>query len=122
MRIVTLVLFSAVLALPTVSAETYRITGQATYSDGTPVMLAEVSIECQQGIVDCYQYRGTSEMTDTQGLFLVAIEVNEEDDGTELYLQLQGQNFLHIVDLATFRNTSEGKMTQNIQLSQDNAG
>jgi hypothetical protein len=121
MRIVTLVFLSAVLALPTVSAETYRITGQATYNDGTPVMLAEVSIECQQGIVDCYQYRGTSEMTDTQGLFLIAIEVNEEDDGTELYLQLQGQNFLHIVDLETFRNTSEGKMTQNIQLSQDNA-
>jgi hypothetical protein len=122
MRIVTLVFLSAVLALPTVSAETYRITGQATYNDGTPVMLAEVSIECQQGIVDCYKYRGTSEMTDTQGLFLIAIEVNEEDDGTELYLQLQGQNFLHIVDLETFRNTSEGKMTQNIQLSQDNAG
>lgn len=122
MRTVMLVLLSAVLALPSVSAETYRISGQATYSDSTPVMLAEVSIGCQQGVVDCYQYRGTSELTDTQGVFLIAIEVNEEDDGTELYLRLHGQNFPHIIDLATFRNTSEGKMTQNIQLSQDNAG
>ncbi|MEK9696553.1 MAG: hypothetical protein VW270_12350 [Candidatus Poseidoniales archaeon] len=121
MRTVILVLFSAVLALPTVIAETYRISGQATYIDSTPVMLGEVSVECQQGVVDCYQYRGTSGITDTQGIFLIAIEVNEEDDGTELYLHLQGQNFLHTIDLATFRNTSEGKMTQNIQLSQNNA-
>jgi len=122
MRTAMLVLLLAVLAVPSADAETYRISGQATYSDNTPVMLGEVSIGCQQGIVDCYQYRGARGMTDTQGVFLIAVEVDEEDDGTELYLQLQGQNFPHIIDLVTFRNTSEGKMTQNIQLSQDNAG
>ena len=35
MRTVTLVLLVAVFALPLASAETYRISGQATYSDNT---------------------------------------------------------------------------------------
>ena len=49
-------------------------------------------------------------------------KVDEDDDGTEIYLQLRGENFTHVIDLDTFRNTSEGKMTQNLRLSQDGSG
>ena len=70
MRTVTLVLLVAVLALPMASAETYRISGQATYSDNTPVMLRDVFVECRPGNVDCYQYRGASAITDAQGCLL----------------------------------------------------
>ena len=122
MRTVTLVLLVAVLALPMASAETYRISGQATYSDNTPVMLRDVYVECRPGNVDCYQYRGASAITDAQGVFLIAIDVDEDEDGTEIYLQLRGENFTHVIDLDTFRNTSEGKMTQNLRLSQDSSG
>ncbi len=122
MRTVTLVLLVAVLALPMASAETYRISGQATYSDNTPVMLRDVFVECRPGNVDCYQYRGASAITDAQGVYLIAIEVDEDEDGTEIYLQLRGENFTHVIDLDTFRNTSEGKMTQNLRLSQDSSG
>ena len=122
MRTVTLVLLVAVFALPLASAETYRISGQATYSDNTPVMLRDVYVECPPGEVDCYQYRGASAITDANGVFLIAIEVEQEDDGTEIYLQLRGENFTHVIDLDTFRNTSEGKMTQHIRLAQDGSG
>ena len=122
MRRALLVLVLAVLALPVASAETYRISGQATYSDNTPVMLRDVFVECRPGNVECYQYRGASAITDAQGVFLIAIEVDDDEDGTEIYLQLRGENFTHVIDLDTFRNTSEGKMTQNIRLAQDGSG
>ena len=48
--------------------------------------------------------------------------MDEDEDGTEIYLQLRGENFTHVIDLDTFRNTSEGKMTQNLRLSQDSSG
>ena len=122
MRAVSLVLtILAILALPLASAETYRISGQATYSDSTPVLLRDLFVECPRGQVGCSQYRGTSVLTDANGMFTVAIEVSDEDDGTEIYLQLQGENFSHTLDLDTFRNTSDGRMTQNIQLSENAA-
>ena len=117
MRTAVLVLLVAVLAVPLASAETYRISGQATYSDNTPVMLRDVYVECPQGEVDCYQYRGASAITDANGQYMLAIEVEEEDDGVEIYLQLQGENFSHVIDLDTFRNTPNGRMTHNLQLS-----
>jgi hypothetical protein len=55
-------------------------------------------------------------------MFLIAIEVEQEDDDTENYLQLRGENSAHLIDLETFRNTSAGKITQNIRLSQDGSG
>jgi len=117
MRTVMLVLLVAVFALPLASAETYRISGQATYSDNMPVMLRDVYVECRPGEVDCYQYRGASAITDAQGVYLIAIDVDEDEDGTEIYLQLRGENFSHVIDLDTFRNTPNGRMTHNLQLS-----
>ena len=79
MRTVTLVLLVAVLALPMASAETYRISGQATYSDNTPVMLRDVFVECRPGNVDCYQYRGASAITDAQGCLLYTSDAADEE-------------------------------------------
>ncbi len=122
MRALPWLLLLAVVLTPAASAETYRIGGQATYSDNTPVMLRDVYVECPRGEVDCYHYRGASAITDINGQYMVAIEVDEEDDGVEIYLQLQGENFSHVIDLDTFRNTSQGRMTQNLQLTQDASG
>ena len=119
MRTVTLVLLVSVLALPLASAETYRISGQATYSDNTPVMLRDIFVECTPGEVDCYQFRGAKALTDANGMFTLVLEVEEEDDGTEILMQLRGENFSHTLDLETFRNTSDERMTQNIRLAQE---
>ena len=58
------------LYFPLASAETYRISGQATYSDNMPVMLRDVYVECPPGEVDRYQHRGASAITDANGMFL----------------------------------------------------
>ncbi len=49
MRALPWLLLLAVVLTPAASAETYRIGGQATYSDNTPVMLRDVYVECPQG-------------------------------------------------------------------------
>lgn len=122
MRALPWLLLLAVMLTPVASAETYRIGGQATYGDNTPVMLRDVFVECPKGEVDCYQYRGASALTDANGRYLMVIEVAPEDDGVEIYLQLQGENFSHIIDLDTFRNTTDGRMTHHLQLSAEASG
>jgi hypothetical protein len=122
MRALPWLLLLTVVLTPVASAETYRIGGQATYSDNTPVMLRDVFIECPRGEVDCYQYRGASALTDANGQYMIAIEVDEKDDGVEIYLQLQGENFSHVIDLDTFRTTPNGRMTHNLQLSATASG
>jgi len=122
MRSLLVVLALALLATPLASAETYRISGQATYSDNTPVMLRDVYVECPQGEVDCYHFRGSTAITDINGRYLISFEVDEQDDDVEIYLRLEGENFSHTIDLSTFRNTTEGRMTQNLQLSTDASG
>jgi hypothetical protein len=117
MRTMMWFLLLSVLLTPIASAETYRIGGQATYSDNTPVMLRDVFVECPRGEVDCYQFRGAGALTDANGQYLIVIDVAEEDNGVEIYLQLHGENFSHFIDLDIFRNTSDGRMTQNLQLS-----
>ena len=48
MRRVLLVLLFAVILFPLASAETYRISGRATYADGSVVQLDYVSVQCEQ--------------------------------------------------------------------------
>ena len=50
MRRIPVVLFLVVLLSPIASAETYRISGKATYADNTPVSLDYVYVECEVGI------------------------------------------------------------------------
>ena len=104
--------------LPSVSAETYRISGMATYGDNTAVVLQNIEVQCYPGDADCYQYRGATALLDGYGTYMLVLEVEEEDDGTEILLTLRGEQFPHTLDLDTFRNTSDGRMTQFIMLEQ----
>ena len=114
--LLVVVLFSSVA-----SAENYRISGKATYADGTPVSLDYVYVECEIGVYECYQYRGTKAMTDAYGDFTVVIDANDEEDGLDILLSLRGENFTHIIDLAAQQSSAENKVYQNLQLKQNPA-
>ena len=101
-----------VLFIPIASAETYRISGKATYGDGSPVSLDYVYVECEVGVYECYQYRGTKAMTDAYGDFTVVIDAGNEEDGLDILLTLRGENFTHIIDLTAHQNSPENKVYQ----------
>ena len=113
--------FLVLLLCPIVSAETYRISGKATYADNTPVSLDYVYVECEVGAYQCYQYRGTKAMTDAYGDFTVVIDAGDEEDGIDILLSLRGENFTHIIDLAQHQNSPEGKVYQDLRLNQNPA-
>ncbi|RJU91083.1 MAG: hypothetical protein DWC08_06525, partial [Candidatus Poseidoniales archaeon] len=119
MRRVLLVLLFAVILLPIASAETYRISGRATYADGSAVQLDYVSVQCEQSNFDCYQYRGTNVLTDAYGDFTVVIDADGEEDDLDILLALRGETFVHTIDIAKHQSSSEGKVYQDIQLEQD---
>ena len=110
--------FLVLLLCPIASAETYRISGKATYADNTPVSLDYVYVECEVGAYECYQYRGTKAMTDAYGDFTVVIDAGDEEDGIDILLSLRGENFTHIIDLAQHQNSPEGKVYQDLRLNQ----
>ena len=119
MRRVLLVLLLAVILLPLASAETYRISGRATYADGSAVQLDYVSVQCEQAQFDCYQYRGTNVLTDAYGDFTVVIDADAEEDDLDILLALRGETFLHTIDISAHEASSEGKLYQDIQLAQN---
>lgn len=119
MRRILLALLLAVLLTPVVSAETYRISGKATYADSSPVTLDYVSVACLEGEFGCYQYRGTNSITDAYGDFTIVIDAEAEQDGLEILLTLKGENFSHIIDLSLHQNSSQGRVYQDILLVQD---
>ena len=119
MRRVLLVLLFAVILFPLASAETYRISGRATYADGSVVQLDYVSVQCEQSNFDCYQYRGTNVLTDAYGDFTVVIDADGEEDDLDILLALRGETFTHTIDIAKHQSSSEGKVYQDIQLAQD---
>tara|TARA_B100000945_G_scaffold305808_1_gene292652 strand:- start:1027 stop:1671 length:645 start_codon:yes stop_codon:yes gene_type:complete len=121
MKRVFLVGLLVLLFCPIVSAETYRISGKATYADSTPVSLDYIYVECEIGAYECYQYRGTKAMTDAYGDFTVVIDVGDEEDGIDILLSLRGENFTHVIDLAKHQNSSEGKVYQDLRLNQNPA-
>ena len=121
MKRLLVALLLVVLFSPIASAETYRISGKATYADNTPVSLDYVYVECEVGAYECYQYRGTKAMTDAYGDFTVVIDAGNEEDGLDILLTLRGENFTHIIDLATHQNSPEDKVYQNLQLKQNPA-
>ena len=114
MAILVIVFFS-----PAVQAETYRISGKATYADNSPVSLDYVYVECEQGEYDCYQYRGTKAMTDAYGGFTIVIDAGPEEDELPILLTLLGENFTHIIDISKLQNSPENKVYQDIKLSQN---
>ena len=102
----------------TASAETYFITGTATYSDNSQLVLQDISIGCETSESNCRQFQGTTTQTDRYGNFTLAFNVDEEDDGTRILLTVKGEEFPHTIDLDRLR-ASGGSVIQNIRLSGD---
>ena len=119
MRRVLLALLFAVILLPIASAETYRISGKATYADGSAVQLDYVSVQCEQSNFDCYQYRGTNVITDAYGDFTIVIDADAGEDDLDILLALRGETFTHTIDISAHENSSENRLYQDIQLAQN---
>ena len=100
------------------SAETYIISGTATYSDNSQLVLQDISIGCETSENNCRQFQGTTTQTDRYGNFTLAFTVDEEDDGTRILLTVKGEEFPHTIDLDRLR-ASGGSVIQNIRLSGD---
>ena len=101
----------------TASAETYIITGQATYSDNSKVQHQDISIECAASESNCRQWVGVTDQTDKDGNFTIIFQVDSEDEGTEILLRIKGEDSPHIINLGLLES-SGGTVTQNIKLDQ----
>lgn len=119
MRRVIIAILLIVLTAPSAQAETYRITGKATFADSTPVTLDYVYVQCIPGDFACYQYRGTQSITDAYGYYSIVIDVTEDEDEMDILLNLRGENFTHIIDLQAYRDSSNNQMMQDIRLEQN---
>ena len=119
MRRVLLALLFAVILLPIASAETYRISGKATYADGSAVQLDYVSVQCEQSNFDCYQYRGTNVITDAYGDFTIVIDADAGEDDLDILLALRGETFTHTIDISAHENSTQSQLYQDIQLVQN---
>ncbi len=119
MRRVIIAILLIVLISPSAQAETYRITGKATFADSTPVTLDYVYVQCIPGDFACYQYRGAQSITDAYGYYSIVIDVTEDEDEMDILLNLRGENFTHIIDLQAYRDSSNNQMVQDIRLEQN---
>jgi hypothetical protein len=119
MRRVLLALLFAVILLPIASAETYRISGKATYADRSAVQLDYVSVQCEQSNFDCYQYRGTNVITDAYGDFTIVIDADAGEDDLDILLALRGETFTHTIDISAHENSSQSRLYQDLQLEQN---
>ena len=119
MRRALLLVFVLVIFSPLASAETYRISGKATYADGSAVQLDYVSVQCEQSNFDCYQYRGTNAITDAYGDFTIVIDADVGEDDLDILLALRGETFTHTIDISAHENSSQSQLYQDIQLEQN---
>ena len=119
MRSVIVAVLLIVLITPSAQAETYRITGKATFADSTPVTLDYVYVQCIPGDFACYQYRGAQSITDAYGYYSIVIDVTEDEDEMDILLNLRGENFTHTIDLQAHRDSSNNQMVQDIRLEQN---
>ena len=119
MRRVIIAVLLIVLIAPSAQAETYRITGKATFADSTPVTLDYVYVQCIPGDFACYQYRGAQSITDAYGYYSIVIDVTEDEDEMDILLNLRGENFTHTIDIQAHRDSSNNQMVQDIRLEQN---
>lgn len=119
MRKLLIPILLILLFSPTAQAETYRITGKATYADNTPVTLDYVYVQCIQGDFACYQYRGAQSITDAYGYYSILIDVTDEEDDLDILLNLRGENFTHTIDIQAHRDSANSQMVQDIKLEQN---
>jgi len=114
-----LAIAALVLASSCVSAESYSISGTATYSNAVPVEIGKIQVECEEFEYDCHTFRGIQATTDRKGEFTITLELDESYDGAELFLALKGERFLHTIDLDESRSPPSGSVNQDITLQQD---
>ena len=119
MRRILVPLLLVVLFSINAQAETYKISGKATYADDTPVTLQYVAIKCEQGATNCYQHQGVTAITDATGYFTLLLQTSDDDDDVEILLTLRGENFSHTIDLATHQNSSDERVYQDLRLKQN---
>ncbi|MBJ28879.1 MAG: hypothetical protein CMB61_02315 [Euryarchaeota archaeon] len=92
----------------------YNITGTVVFSNGPPVELEEITIECAEFEYDCHPFRGISQQTAEDGTFFLKIEIDDTFDGAEILLNVLGETFLHIID--TNDSGSSSSITKNIDI------
>ena len=116
--LVPLAVASFILALPSVSAESYSISGTATYSNSVPVEIGKIQVECEEFEYDCHTFRGIESTTDRKGEFTITLELDESYDGAEIFLALKGERFSHTIDLEESRSPPSGTVNHDISLQQ----
>ena len=120
MRVFHLWLAITALALASscVSAESYSISGTATYSNSVPVEIGKIQVECEEFEYDCHTFRGIEATTDRKGEFTITLELDDSYDGAEIFLSLKGERFSHTIDLAESRSPPSGSVNHDISLQQ----
>ncbi|MCH2640508.1 MAG: hypothetical protein MKZ60_04975 [Candidatus Thalassarchaeum sp.] len=120
MRVFHLWLAITALALASscVSAESYSISGTATYSNSVPVEIGKIQVECEEFEYDCHTCRGIEATTDRKGEFTITLELDESYDGAEIFLALKGERFSHTIDLEESRSPPSGSVNHDISLQQ----
>ena len=106
------------LASSCVSAESYSISGTATYSNAVPVEIGKIQVECGEFEYDCHTFRGIEATTDRKGEFTITLELDESYDGAEIFLALKGERFSHTIDLEESRSPPSGSVNHDITLQQ----
>ena len=106
------------IALPGVSAESYSISGTATYSNSVPVEIGKIQVECEEFEYDCHTFRGIESTTDRKGEFTITLELDESYDGAEIFLALKGERFSHTIVLEESRSPPSGSVNHDISLQQ----
>ena len=101
------------------SADQYRVSGVATYSDSTTVIYEEVSIQCEDDEYDCHEFRGITTRTNGYGYYELEIEIDDSYDGAELLLVLLGESTRHIINMSEMDEPPVGRAVENLELDQD---
>ena len=117
--LVPIAITALIIALPGVSAESYSISGTATYSNSVPVEIGKIQVECEEFEYDCHTFRGMEATTDRKGEFTITLELDESYDGAEIFLALKGERFSHTIDLEESRSPPSGSVNHDIMLQQD---
>ena len=117
--LVPIAITALIIALPCVSAESYSISGTATYSNSVPVEIGKIQVECEEFEYDCHTFRGIEATTDRKGEFTITLELDESYDGAEIFLALKGERFSHTIDLEESRSPPSGSVNHDIMLQQD---
>ena len=102
-----------------VSADQYRVSGVATYSDSTTVIYEEVSIQCEDDEYDCHEFRGITTRTNGYGYYELEIDIDGSYDGAELLLVLLGESTSHIINMSEMDEPPVGRAVENLELAQD---